>query len=130
MLRWLLPLQWYEVVMARAKYVHYSRIHSVPTHSSRPVVLSMIAGTLVLASILGFIVMRDSLFSSDTLPGDSKQTPGAAAEPDRPVIFGNRTYENALEEKAIEELHRFGGWLKANNAKGFIGELGWPSGPD
>jgi hypothetical protein len=37
--------------------------------------------------------------------------------------------EDALTRHAREELASFTLWLRANNAKGYIGEVGWPEGP-
>jgi hypothetical protein len=36
--------------------------------------------------------------------------------------------DDALTHRARTELRRFTGWLRANNAKGYIGEVGWPEG--
>lgn len=36
----------------------------------------------------------------------------------------------ALEERALEELGDFTTWLAENGADGFIGEVGWPGGPE
>jgi hypothetical protein len=37
---------------------------------------------------------------------------------------------DALQAKAVAGLANFAGWLQRNNATGYIGEVGWPSGPD
>ncbi|HKT02787.1 MAG TPA: cellulase family glycosylhydrolase, partial [Rugosimonospora sp.] len=37
---------------------------------------------------------------------------------------------DALQARAIAGLANFAAWLRRNRAAGFIGEVGWPSGPD
>ena len=34
-----------------------------------------------------------------------------------------------LQARALSQLHAFTNWLEANNVKGYIGEVGWPSSP-
>lgn len=38
--------------------------------------------------------------------------------------------ETAVETRSLRELRDFTDWLAENDAKGFIGEVGWPSGGD
>lgn len=46
---------------------------------------------------------------------------------DRPLVRPAAPFANAVEKRAVNELHDFGYWLKQNEAKGFIGEFGWPA---
>jgi hypothetical protein len=39
-----------------------------------------------------------------------------------------RPREDALTKRVVSELEVFTSWLRANNARGFIGEVGWPEG--
>jgi len=45
-------------------------------------------------------------------------------------IFLDRPYNTALEKEKVKELLVFTKWLKDNNAKGYIGEFGWPNNKD
>lgn len=46
------------------------------------------------------------------------------------VADGGTADEDTLVRRARVGLARFTEWLQANNAKGFIGEVGWPEGTD
>jgi hypothetical protein len=59
---------------------------------------------------------------SATLVGVSVGTAEAAA---RPTV--RNSAPDALTKSATTELDAFAGWLRANKARGFIGEVGWPN---
>lgn len=66
--------------------------------------------------LLGAILLMATIFAI----GKLTLGPRPPARPAAP-------YANAIEKRVISELHDFGHWLNANEAKGFIGEFGWPA---
>jgi hypothetical protein len=46
----------------------------------------------------------------------------------KPVAESIPVYDDALQESIARELQDFIDWLEENDAEGYIGELGWPSG--
>lgn len=40
------------------------------------------------------------------------------------------SFDNPVQQRAAQQLHDYAQWLQGNNAKGYIGEFGWPAGTD
>lgn len=83
---------------------------------------------LIVAVLVGVLVLTIAGFALFNEPESSRPSPDTESQ--RPAIKSNVPYANQVEEQAVSELHGFGDWLKQNNAKAFIGELGWPSDAD
>jgi hypothetical protein len=61
------------------------------------------------------------LVLAPTIPVDSARTLDAE---------GTTSAEDALVRRASGGLAHFTRWLEANNAKGYVGEVGWPEGTE
>lgn len=61
--------------------------------------------------------------------GNSSSNPGGAAPMQDEVTkeLPPLAFDNPVQERALVNLRNFGLWLRDNNAKGFIGEAGWPA---
>jgi hypothetical protein len=57
-------------------------------------------------------------------------TAGAMMTPASPAASAPTDNADALQARVRAELSVFTGWLQANGAKGYIGEVGWPNNAD
>ncbi len=83
----------------------------------------VVAGVIIAAVLIGILTVRGTQNSPAPAP---TATPSQPVVPTRAPLPADRAYADALEEKILTELDTFGAWLQHNNAKGFIGEYGWP----
>lgn len=109
--------------------MHYSRAARLPASSRLILPLPILAGMLVIAvGIVSAGLIMQSRSGNDT--SESPAGIGVEEGPVRPAVSNSQVYDNALQKKTIQELRSFGNWLEVNNAKGFVGELGWPQSTD
>lgn len=101
-----------------------------------PVVVTaaLVPAALGVGLLAGFAMSRAA--ATDPGPGASS-TPSTSASlsPTSPVVTPSAdpwdaADLDALARKQVESLHGFVAWLEENDADGFVGEVGWPSGAD
>lgn len=101
---------------------------AVSPHAVWPVVLGVGAVAFALAGPLA-ATEEDPPPATTTTPTASPSpsvSPSPSPAPD--VLAGVQL--DALQERRLDELRGFVDWLDANDAEGYIGEVGWPVGGD
>ena len=81
---------------------------------------------LITLSILALAVVMTSMLFRYISSRHSAPSSRPAVQTESPAQ--SRDYANIVERRAVERLQSFDQWLATNNAKGFIGEFGWPAG--
>ncbi|PID31694.1 hypothetical protein CR970_04505, partial [Candidatus Saccharibacteria bacterium] len=88
---------------------------------------------IVLWSVLGFVLTVVLLGLVLLFSGSTPPQPGSDTLPEEEAplaIDPPINYSNNVERRAGEQLRDFKAWLRDNNARGYIGEFGWPSDAD
>ncbi|WP_055590701.1 cellulase family glycosylhydrolase [Streptacidiphilus griseoplanus] len=55
---------------------------------------------------------------------------GSASRAEGRAAGGGVCGTDALQARVVADLARYADWLRSNAAAGYVGEVGWPSGPD
>jgi hypothetical protein len=86
----------------------------------RRAILAVLAAAALVSAAVAVVALRTERFESTT-PPCAPRSAGEAA-PDPPGA------DDALQERTLDDLRVFTDWLRDGDARGFIGEVGWPSG--
>lgn len=106
--------------------MRYSHGKTKTSRSSKNIFIVGLILAIIAAGLYG-LSQRDD---HDTISNETiKTTPNSTPPPETQQNIEDTLDMNKFEENIVGELITFSDWLNANNAQGYIGEVGWPDEP-